>query len=59
VVEFTLAGQPCMTINAGPLDLFNHAISFLVNCEDQAEIDRLWEGAVRGPSHREPALLVG
>jgi predicted 3-demethylubiquinone-9 3-methyltransferase (glyoxalase superfamily) len=42
VVEFVLAGQPFMAIEAGPLDPFNHAISFLVNCEDQAEVDRLW-----------------
>ena len=40
VVEFTLAGQPFMAISAGPLDPFNHAISFMVNCDDQAEIDR-------------------
>src|SRR5262249_24207201 len=43
VVEFTLAGQPFMAISAGPLDPFNHAISFVVNCEDQEEIDRLWD----------------
>jgi predicted 3-demethylubiquinone-9 3-methyltransferase (glyoxalase superfamily) len=42
VVEFTLAGQPFMAMSAGPLDPFNHAISFMVNCDDQAEIDRLW-----------------
>ena len=42
VIEFALAGQPFMAINAGPLDPFNHAISFLVLCEDQEEIDRLW-----------------
>jgi hypothetical protein len=41
VVEFTLARQPFMAISAGPLDSFNHAISFMVNCDDQAEIDRL------------------
>jgi predicted 3-demethylubiquinone-9 3-methyltransferase (glyoxalase superfamily) len=33
VIEFTLAGQPFMAINAGPLDSFNHAISFLINCD--------------------------
>ena len=43
VVEFTLAGQPFMAISAGPLDPFNHAISFIVNCSDQAEVDRLWD----------------
>ena len=48
VVEFTLAGQQFMAINAGPLDPFNHAISFLVNCTDQAEVDRLWEALAAG-----------
>jgi predicted 3-demethylubiquinone-9 3-methyltransferase (glyoxalase superfamily) len=42
VVEFTLAGQPYMAMQAGPLDPFNHAISFMIPCDDQAEIDRLW-----------------
>jgi predicted 3-demethylubiquinone-9 3-methyltransferase (glyoxalase superfamily)/predicted lactoylglutathione lyase len=42
VVEFTLAGQQFQAISAGPLDPFNHAISFIVNCDDQAEVDRLW-----------------
>jgi predicted 3-demethylubiquinone-9 3-methyltransferase (glyoxalase superfamily) len=48
VVEFTLAGQPFMAINAGPLDPFNHAISFVVNCADQAEIDHLWDALADG-----------
>ena len=30
VVEFTLSGQPFLALNAGPLDPFNHAISFVV-----------------------------
>lgn len=42
LVEFTLAGQPFMAISAGPLDPFNHAISFVVECDDQAELDRYW-----------------
>jgi predicted 3-demethylubiquinone-9 3-methyltransferase (glyoxalase superfamily) len=42
VVEFTLAGQAFMAMTAGPLDPFNHAISFMIECEDQPEIDRLW-----------------
>lgn len=48
VVEFTLAGQPFMAINAGPLDPFNHSISFIVNCDDQAEVDRLWDALSEG-----------
>src|ERR1700704_6274336 len=39
LVEFTLFGQAFMAISAGPFDPFNHAISFIVSCEDQAEID--------------------
>lgn len=43
VVEFFLAGQPFTAFSGGPFEPFNHAISFLVACDDQAEIDRLWE----------------
>lgn len=43
VVEFTLAGQAFIAMAAGPLDPFNHAISFTVNCADQAEVDRYWD----------------
>src|SRR6516165_1309441 len=42
VVEFTLMGQPFMAISAGPLDPFNHAVSFVIEVDTQAEIDRLW-----------------
>jgi predicted 3-demethylubiquinone-9 3-methyltransferase (glyoxalase superfamily) len=42
VVEFTLFGQAFMAISAGPHDSFNDSISFLVNCESQAELDRYW-----------------
>src|SRR4029079_8776517 len=42
VVEFVLCGQPFMAISAGPLDPFNHAVSFVVSCANQAEIDRYW-----------------
>ena len=48
VVEFTLCGQPFMAMSAGEMDPFNHAISFIVNCEDQAEIDRFWEALGAG-----------
>jgi len=48
IVEFTLAGQPFQAINAGPLDAFNHSISFMIKCEDQTEIDRLWSALSQG-----------
>ena len=50
LVEFVLFGQPFVAMSAGPLDPFNHAISFVVNCSDQGEIDRYWNALVRGGS---------
>jgi len=48
IVEFVLFGQPFVAMSAGPLDPFNHAVSFVVNCEDQAEIDRYWNALLAG-----------
>jgi len=48
IVEFTLLGQPFMAFSAGSLDEFNHSISFTVECENQAEIDRLWDALGAG-----------
>ena len=48
VIRFSLSGQPFQAIEAGPLDPFNHAISFMVSCADQAEVDRYWEAFSRG-----------
>jgi len=42
IVEFDLFGQRFTAISAGPLDAFNHAVSFIVHCDDQVEIDRYW-----------------
>src|SRR5687768_11552595 len=48
VVEFTLLGQPFFAMSAGPLEDFNHSISFQVECENLAEIDRLWNALGAG-----------
>ena len=48
VVDFTLAGRPFQAMSAGPLDPFNHAISFVIECDTQAEIDRLWDALSQG-----------
>ncbi|MEW6027846.1 MAG: VOC family protein [Chloroflexota bacterium] len=41
-VSFQLDGQEFMGLNAGPQYRFSEAVSFFVNCEDQAEVDDLW-----------------
>jgi predicted 3-demethylubiquinone-9 3-methyltransferase (glyoxalase superfamily) len=43
VVEFTLAGQRFLALNGGMRFEYTHAISFHVDCADQAEVDRLWD----------------
>lgn len=48
IVEFTLAGQQFVAMNAGPTFKFNNAISMFVLCEDQAEVDRLWTHLLAG-----------
>ena len=48
IVEFTLLGQPFVAFSAGPLDPFNHAVSFLVSCDSQDEIDRYWNALLDG-----------
>jgi predicted 3-demethylubiquinone-9 3-methyltransferase (glyoxalase superfamily) len=42
VVDFTLFGQRFQAISAGPHHEFNDAISLVVRCDDQAELDRYW-----------------
>src|SRR5205807_9535432 len=42
-VEFELDGQEFVALNGGPHFKFTEAISFVVNCETQEEIDKLWE----------------
>lgn len=43
-VDFTIAGQQFQGLNGGDDFTFNEAISFVIECEDQAEVDRLWDG---------------
>jgi predicted 3-demethylubiquinone-9 3-methyltransferase (glyoxalase superfamily) len=52
-VDFVLDGQPFTAINGGPEFTFDEAISFLINCADQDEVDYYWtklsEGGDEGP----------
>jgi predicted 3-demethylubiquinone-9 3-methyltransferase (glyoxalase superfamily) len=47
-VTFQLDGQEFMALNGGPQFTFSPAISFLVNCETQEEVDELWEKLSEG-----------
>jgi predicted 3-demethylubiquinone-9 3-methyltransferase (glyoxalase superfamily) len=52
-VAFELEGQDFVALNGGPDFKFNEAVSFLVDCEGQDEVDRYWEtlseGGEKGP----------
>lgn len=50
IVSFALGDQRYMAIEAGPLDPFNHSFSIMIECETQAEIDRLWDALKEGGS---------
>ena len=41
-IEFQLEGQDFMALNGGPHFKFNEAVSFVVNCETQEEVDWYW-----------------
>ena len=43
VVDFTLAGQRFMVLNGGMKMEYTHAVSFMIDCADQAEVDHLWD----------------
>ncbi len=47
-VSFELDGRPFTAINGGPLFAFTPAVSFVVECDDQAEVDHYWERLTDG-----------
>jgi predicted 3-demethylubiquinone-9 3-methyltransferase (glyoxalase superfamily) len=47
-VEFNVADTPFVALNGGPDFRFNEAISFMIDCVDQAEVDRYWEALTEG-----------
>ncbi len=48
--DFTIDNQRYMAIETSPLDPFNHGFSIMVECDDQAEIDRMWDALKQGGS---------
>ena len=47
-VAFELDGQPFLALNGGPIFKFTEAVSFIINCENQKEIDMFWEKLTAG-----------
>ena len=47
-VEFELEGQQFVGLNGGPMFKFTEAVSFVVNCETQEEVDYFWEKLSEG-----------
>jgi predicted 3-demethylubiquinone-9 3-methyltransferase (glyoxalase superfamily) len=52
--EFTLNGLKFIALNAGPHFKFTEAISFVVDCETQEEIDDKWEKLTAGGGQEQP-----
>lgn len=48
VVDFTVLGRRFQAISAGPHHAFNDAVSIVVLCDDQAELDRYWNALLDG-----------
>lgn len=47
-VEFTIEGQSFVALNGGPDFKFNEAVSLIINCEDQEEVDYYWDNLSAG-----------
>jgi predicted 3-demethylubiquinone-9 3-methyltransferase (glyoxalase superfamily) len=56
-VSFVLDGEEFIALNGGPTYKFSEAVSFLVNCDTQEEIDELWEKLSQGGEKRECGWL--
>ena len=57
-INFELEGQEFIALNGGPEFTFNESISFLVRCEDQEEVDRLWDRLTEGGKPSQCGWLV-
>jgi predicted 3-demethylubiquinone-9 3-methyltransferase (glyoxalase superfamily) len=48
LINFELDGRPFMALNGGPMYTFTPAISLVVSCETQDEVDHYWDGLLDG-----------
>ncbi len=58
VGTFTIEGQEFMALNGGPIYNFTPAMSFVVNCETQEEVDYYWDKLIAGRRKTEPVRLA-
>ncbi len=56
-VSFSFAGRPFVALNGGPPFTFTPAISFVVRCESQSEVDHYWERPSAGGETRQCGWL--
>lgn len=56
--NFELFGQKFVALNVGPMFQFTPAISFVVECEDQAEVDHYWDKLSEGGTQMPCAWLT-
>lgn len=47
-IEFEIDGNKFLALNGGPLFKFTEAISFMIDCKDQAEVDYYWDKLISG-----------
>ena len=47
-IEFQIEGQEFLALNGGPVFKFNEAVSFIIRCDTQDEIDSYWEKLTKG-----------
>ncbi|HEY1781597.1 MAG TPA: VOC family protein [Roseiarcus sp.] len=57
-ILFEIDGQRLLALNGGPHYKFTPALSLMVNCDDQGEIDALWEKLAEGGQHVECGWLT-
>ncbi|MGF7117158.1 VOC family protein [Methanobacterium oryzae] len=55
--KFQIEGQEFVALNGGPMFTFSQAISFVVNCETQEEIDYYWEKLSEGGEEQGPGWI--
>jgi predicted 3-demethylubiquinone-9 3-methyltransferase (glyoxalase superfamily) len=57
-MKFQLNGLEFVALNGGPHYTFTHAVSFVINCNDQAEVDHYWDKLIEGGKPSQCGWLV-